>query len=1014
MTKRLFSKHALVSSLEGDIPEFKLRKRKGPVRAMNAPRYLAYLFVCVLAFLFSRSQAQQLTPPTISYEGQNVSSVEIAGHPDLNLRQLRQLIAQPEGAPYSKEKVDATIAALKQAGQAKEVQLEVHPVANGLQVLFVLQPAYYFGIFEFGTATKVFSYPRLLQIANYPTQAPYTGSRVEEAESALLNFFHRNGYFLATIEPELQTDATHGVVNVLFHINLKRKAKFGNIILTGASEAETKYLQERLHSWMARIRGAYLTSGKTYSPKKLDAAATYLQGALGKQNYLAGQVKLVSANYNPRTNRADITFNITQGPKIAINIQGAHIWKRTQKKLVPIYQENAVDPDLVQEGANNLVSYFQSKGFFDAKVRSQIVQQPSGTTIQYEIEKGKKGKVAALAVHGNHNFDDDNLLSHVAVLKGHFFSHGKYSHQLLRKSVKNLEAVYRDAGYSQATVTSNVVNDQGKLKITFQVDEGVQDVVDSLKVEGNNSLSASEFAPKGLNLTPGKPYSAQLLDQDRDQIMATYLDRGYLTASFKSTARPLKNDPHHVEIVYTIYEGPLVRTVVTDTLGAQHTRPEVIARNAKIPIGKPLSETALLKSESQLYTLGVFDWASVDPQRPITSQSDTEVLIKLHEAKRNSLTYGFGFEATNRGGAVPGGTIALPNLPPVGLPSTFKTSQKTFYGPRGSVEYSRYNFRGRAETLTLGIFAGRLDQRVSASWSDPSFWNSVWSSSVSISGERSSQNPIFTSQIAQAGFQLQRFLDSKKTETLFLRYTLRHTNLSNLLVPDLVTPEDRNERLSTLSASFIRDTRDNALDAHRGIYESFDVAMNPSVLGSNTNFGRVLGQTAYYHSLGKHLTWANSIRLGFEQAFAGAHVPLSERFFSGGGSTLRGFALNGAGPQRNVAVCTNPADTSTCSQIRVPVGGAQLVILNSEVRFPIPVDLPLIGNGLGGAVFYDGGNVYNSIGFQNFLSNYSNSLGFGFRYKTPVGPVRIDLGHNLNPIPGVKATQIFITLGQAF
>jgi outer membrane protein insertion porin family len=982
---------------------------------MNASRYASYLCVFVLALRLL--PAQQLTPSTISYEGQNVSSVDVAGRPDLNLRQLRQLIAQPVDKPYSKEKVDATIAALKQAGQFKDVQLEVRPQANGLQVLFVLQPAYYFGIFDFGKATTVFSYPRLLQVANFPSQEPYTGSRVEEAESGLLNFFHHVGYFQATVEPELQSDSTHAVVNVLFDINLKRKAKFGSITLTGASDEETRRLKNSLHSWGARLRGAYLTSGKTYSLKKLETATTYLQGELGKQHYLAGQVKLIAANYNPGTNRADITFKVTQGEKIAINIQGGHVWGRTQKKLIPIYQENSVDADLVQEGANNLVSYFQSKGFFDAKVRSRMDRNASGTTIVYEIEKGKKGKVNSLAVRGNRNFPEDDLLSHVAVAKGHFFSHGKYSQQLVRKSAKNLEAVYRNAGYSQATVTPNVVNDdQGKLKITFQVNEGVQDVVDSLKIEGNRSIPETELAPTGLNLAPGKPYSAQLLDKDRDQIMATYLDRGYLTANFKSVSRPVEKDPHHLEVVYSIEEGPQVRTVMVDTLGVHHTRPEIIAHNAKIPVGQPLSETTLLRSESQLLTLGVFDWASVDPQRPITKDSDVEVLVKLHEAKRNSLTYGFGFEAFNRGGSVPGGTIALPNLPPVGLPSTFKTSQKTFYGPRGSIEYSRFNFRGRGETVTLGVFGGRLDQRLSASWSNPSFWNSIWSSSLTLSGERTSENPIFTAQIGQAGLQFQRSLDSKKTETLFLRYTLRRTNLSNLLVPDLVTPEDRNERLSTLSASFIRDTRDNALDAHRGIYQSFDVAMNPSVLGSNTNFGRALGQVAYYRAVGggNRLIWANSLRLGFEQAFAGARVPLSERFFSGGGSTLRGFPLNGAGPQRTVAVCSNPADTSTCSKIRVPVGGAQLVILNSELRFPIPVELPLIGSGLGGVVFYDGGNVYNSIGFGNFLSNYTNTLGFGFRYKTPVGPVRFDIGHNLNPIPGVKATQIFITLGQAF
>ena len=86
-----------------------------------------------------------------------------------------------------------------------------------------------------------------------------------------------------------------------------------------------------------------------------------------------------------------------------------------------------------------------------------------------------------------------------------------------------------------------------------------------------------------------------------------------------------------------------------------------------------------------------------------------------------------------------------------------------------------------------------------------------------------------------------------------------------------------------------------------------------------------------------------------------------------------------------------------------------LAIVNSEARFPIPLK-----NGLGGVVFYDGGNVYNNINVHQFVNNYSNSVGFGIRYHTPVGPIRIDIGRNLNPVPGVKATQYFVTLGQAF
>jgi outer membrane protein assembly factor BamA len=161
--------------------------------------------------------------------------------------------------------------------------------------------------------------------------------------------------------------------------------------------------------------------------------------------------------------------------------------------------------------------------------------------------------------------------------------------------------------------------------------------------------------------------------------------------------------------------------------------------------------------------------------------------------------------------------------------------------------------------------------------------------------------------------------------------------------------------------------------------------------------------------LGKGIIWANSVRIGIEQPFAGSHVPQSELFYTGGGSTLRGFPLNSAGPQRAVSVCSNPSDASTCSFIQVPTGGRELFILNSEFRIPVPLK-----KGLGVVAFYDGGNVFEHVGFSDFRNNYSNTVGLGVRYATPIGPVRIDVGRNLNPIAGIKATQIFITLGQAF
>jgi outer membrane protein assembly factor BamA len=553
------------------------------------------------------------------------------------------------------------------------------------------------------------------------------------------------------------------------------------------------------------------------------------------------------------------------------------------------------------------------------------------------------------------------------------------------------------------------------LQLAFQVEEGVRDVVESLQVDGNKALSQKELSPKGMNLEPGKPYSTELLAKDRNQIMATYLDKGFLNVTFKSKVDHTKDDPHHVRVLYQIEEGPQVQTASVDPVGAHHTRPEIIARNTNIKVGKPLSETALLRGESQLYTLGAFDWASVDTRAPISDDPNAAVLVKLHESKRNTIAYGFGFQVLNRGGSIPSGTVALPGLPPIGVPQSFTTSQKTFWGPEGSIEYTRRNFRGRAETVKLTAFGGRLDQRGSASWANPTIWNTGWSSTVTISAERTSENPVYTARLGGAGVQFEHFLDKNKQKSVIFRYDFRRTNLSNITIPDLVPPEDQHVRLSGVSASFSRDSRDNPLDARKGIYESFQLDMNPSFLGSNTSFGRFLGQTAYYKSLtsDSSLVWANSLRLGMMHAFGGAHIPISELFYTGGGSTLRGYSLNGAGPQREVTVCP-PEDPSCGVKITVPVGGEQLLILNSELRFPLGISAPFVGGSLGGAVFYDLGNVYTNVTVKNVFTDLSHTVGFGLRYKTPVGPVRIDIGHLVNPPPGVKSYQLFITLGQAF
>ncbi len=945
-----------------------------------------------------------------SYEGQNVTAVEIAGRPNLDTSKLIPLLQQHAGEPFSREKIDQSINTLKTAAKFDEVQLQVEPEANGVRVLLVAEPAVWFGIFEFPGAER-FPYSKLVQIANYPPQAPFNAGDVQKDSDALLRFFQQEGYFEAEVRPQVNLDVAHNLANARFMVSLNRRAKFGTVAIANTTPDQAANMSKSLQGTAARLRGAAIRPGKNYRRTTLTRAQQYLQKRLEKRGKLDAQVKLAGAAYTAETNRADIHFDVQTGPTIQVQVKGAHLWSWQRKSLLPVYQGVGVDPELVQEGRQALVSYFQKKGFFDVNVESEFHKQDSVDTILYVITKGKKHKVSDVSVAGNSQLKTPDLMNLVTVKKSHLFSPGDYSEQLVRASTKNLTALYQSEGFSSVQVTSSVSHKDGNLTVAFHVVEGPRDIVSSLRIEGADTFPEAKFAPDGLKLAAGKPYSQKFVEADRAGIIARYLQAGYLTSSFRQTATVVsKNDPHHIDVVYHIYEGPKVYTHDVVTLGRQRTQQRLIDRDvATIVPNQPLTETQLLTAESQLYGhTGVFDWAEVDPRRQITTQTSEDVLIKVHEAKKNTMTYGFGFEVINRGGSVPSGTVALPGLPPVGLPSNFTTSQTTYYGPRGSFQYTRNNVRGKGESLSATAFAGRLDQRVAGYYIDPNFRWSKWGSTAAVFTEHNEENPIYSSQVENGSVQLQRFLDQKKHDVFFMRYSFSQTDLTRILIPELVLPQDQHVRLSTIAANFTRDTRDNPLDAHKGMLGSIELDFNTTKLGSSVDFAKLIGQAAYYRPTFHNIVWANSIRIGLAQPFSNSFVPLSEAFFTGGGNTLRGFPLDGAGPQRQVQVCSSGSSTD-CSYIQVPSGGNEQLILNTEVRIPVPIK-----QGLGLVVFYDGGNVFPTVGFHDFTSLYTNNVGLGLRYATPVGPVRIDLGHNLNPVPGIKSTQYFVSIGQAF
>ena len=979
-------------------------------------RWILFGFLLVLISNPAAAQTKSSNPPP-SYQGQRVVSIDLIANPHLDAEPYRELVVQKAGEPYSDKKIQESLDALNRTGTFSNVQLKVQPEPGGLKVTFVLQPSYYIGMLKFPGGTKYFTYTRLLQVVNLPDQNEFQKSQIATAEAALTKFFNDQGFFLMKVHTDLQLDDANRLTHVTFHIEPGKHAHIGKVEVRGAKPEEDRKLRAAVQSLRARLTGALLKHGKPYSPKRIQAATALLRKKLAQQNYPASKIVFSPPDYHPETNLADIAINVDTGPIIEIRVVGAKLsWlpflaSREKKKLISIYDEESIDPDIVEESRRNLQDYFERKGYFEVKVNTNTEQQNNRTILTFQINKGRKYSVKEIAFTGNHHLSSSDLAAQVDVKKGRWIiRHGTYSAKLTNQSAKNIENFYKDNGFEDVKVTPQAnVSNQG-IRITFNVAEGDRTTVGNLRVEGNQSIPLDQLhdSKKQFELLEGKPFSPRRMSDDRNQIAAKYLNAGFLNSEVKTVVTRHPDDPHVVDVAYAITENQRVRISHVVYMGWDHTRLALVKKSANLAPEQPLSEGKLLQGESELYDLGIFDWSSISPRREITNQKEEEALVKVHEAKRNSITYGFGIQIARRGGNVPTGSVAVPGLPTIGLHGAkVLPSEKTFVSPRGSIEYRRLNVRGLGETLAVSALAERLDQRFITTYTDPHFRLSSWQALTSISAERTTENPLFQARIADASIQFLRFLNSKKTRQLQLRYDFNHTKLSQLLVPQLVLPSDRNVQLSYVSGTLIEDTRDKPLDAHKGVYSTVDLRIVPSAFGSSANFTRLFSQYAFYKPVGG-LVFANSIRLGLAARFAGSDVPTSERFFAGGGTTLRGFPTDEAGPVRYIPFCQGTS-TTNCPLIPIPVGGNQLFILNSELRYPIPI----ISN-LGGVVFYDGGNVYRRINFPEFVNNYTNTVGIGLRYNTPIGPLRIDLGRNLNPVTGISAYQYFITLGQAF
>jgi len=267
----------------------------------------------------------------------------------MNVEVFRPLIKQQPGKPFSMAAMRDSVAALQKTALFSQVQVKVEPEQSGVHVTFLLQPSFYVGMVYFPGA-KAFSYTRMLQAVNIPEQTPFVDDLVTKGKEALLQLFQNDGYFEAKVNPETRRDEKHLIVNLIYHCTLSKRAKIGELTFQGATPKEETELRAALTSLWAKLKGGSLRRGQPYTQARLTKSLDYLRRRLQKSGHLTPIVRLASSSYEPATRSARVTFEVQPGPLVSIRINGAHVWKRTLKRLIPIYDENLVDKELVQEG----------------------------------------------------------------------------------------------------------------------------------------------------------------------------------------------------------------------------------------------------------------------------------------------------------------------------------------------------------------------------------------------------------------------------------------------------------------------------------------------------------------------------------------------------------------------------------------------------------------------------------------------------------------------------------------
>ena len=941
-------------------------------------------------------------------------------------------LAQKAGEPLDPQKVRESTRRLFASGRYRDITVRGLRQGDEVTLIFAGSPRFYVGRVTIDGAKN----ERLSSLLEFATKlspgTAFTESQIATATEGVKQILQQQGYYEPTVSVKTETDIAGDQVNVTYTVNIGPQARVGLVTVEGTNLGFTT---EEFRKQSKLKANSKVTRDTTSN------ALSRLRKRYQKKDHLEAAVTLKKQTYDPATKRVEYDFLVSEGPEVKVSVEGAKISTSRLHLLVPIYEEGTIDNDLLNEGIHNIRDFQQQQGYFDAKVNVLVTGgNAAAESVVFTVDRGKRYKVKAVDLKGNKYFSSDLLMERMRVQKANLYLRsGKYSPALVAADVSSIQSLYRANGFDQAAVTTDVKNMDnskigkplkvGEIAVTFTIVEGPQQkfgTVDLSGVDGSRQKDVRAL----MNTQTGQPFSLATLSGDRDTVMQYYLSHGFEQAKIEIKQTKETADAEKTDVSLNVTEGQQVFVNRVLLSGIVKTRPKIVTDKILLHPGDPLDQTALLDTQRNLYNIALFNEVVAAVQNPLGDAPQKNVLIQVTEAKRWNVTYGFGFEAQT--GTPTQGTISEASRILLGLPPGDVVTQegKTGVSPRVSLDVSRINLRGTDDSLTLHTTYGLLEQVAIITLLNPHLRDSK-SFSAAISGGYSNVQDIttFASSTLQGDFRITEKFRRRDTFIYDFQYRRVKVDPNSLQVSaDLIPLLSQPVRVGGPGITWFHDTRSpSPLNAVKGSYTTVQGFYASSKFGSQTDFWKLDGTNSTYYKFGKQkYVFARSTRIGYERASgenpnvgstacAGIFlttnpscnaIPLPERLYAGGASSLRGFPINGAGPRD--------------LQTGFPVGGAAAFVNTLELRLPPPT-LPLVGSSVSFVVFHDMGNVFqhasdmfpsllrfhqpdkntcrdvlNPIGTCDF--NYSShAVGLGARYGTPVGPIRVDFSYNLNP-----------------